>query len=111
MRLAGSSDWPIEVLPPLWGIERAVTRQEVDGSLPAPWRPEEAVDLDTALRMVTVNAAHASFRDDLGTLAPGQLADLVVLEKDLFAMPAEDIAETPVVATMVGGDWVYGSLL
>ncbi len=105
--VAGSSDFPIEVLPPLWGIERVVTRADVDGS-PGPFMPEEAVALDTALRMVTINAAYLEHRDhELGSLTEGKLADIVVLEENLFTIPPEDIAETQVLLTMVDGEVVW----
>lgn len=109
LKLTGSSDWPIEVLPPLWGIERAVTRQDVDGSLPTAFHPAEALDLDTALRMVTIQAAYATFQEhELGSIAVGKRADLVVLGADLFAISPADIAETPVRMTFVDGRLVHG---
>lgn len=108
LRVGASSDWPIEVLPPLWGIERAVTRQEVDESLPEPFMPEQAVSLDAALRMVTVDAAYLEFREhELGRIAPGYLADLVVLGEDLWRIDPSGIAETPVWATLVDGRVVH----
>lgn len=108
LRVGGSSDWPIEVLPPLWGVERVVTRQEVDESLGGPFMPEQAVSLDAALRMITTDAAHLEFREDeLGRIAPGYLADLVVLGEDLWSIDPSGIAETPVWLTMVDGRVVH----
>ncbi|MGB1586730.1 MAG: amidohydrolase [Thermoplasmatota archaeon] len=107
LRIGGSSDWPIEVLSPLWGIERAVTRQEVDDTLPQAYQPGEAVDIDAALRMLTVDAAYLAFMDDVGTLEPGMKADLVWLEDDLFAIPAGDIADVQVLETWVDGEPVF----
>ena len=107
LRLGGSSDWPIEVLSPLWGIERAVTRQEVDESLSSPFQPGEAVDIDAALRMLTVDAAYLSYLDDVGTLEPGMKADLVWLEENLYDVPAGDIADVRVLETWVDGQPVH----
>ena len=108
LRMGGSSDWPIEALPPLWGVERAVTRQEVDGSLPSAWMPEEAVDLETALRMVTIDAAYVLFQDDVtGSLEAGKFADFVVLGEDLFAIEPDAIAEVPVTATYLAGQRIH----
>lgn len=107
LTVAGSSDFPIEVLPPLWGIERVVTRTDLDGE-PTRWHPEEALTLEQALKSVTINAAYLEHREDeLGSLTPGKYADVVVLEEDLFSVPPTEIADTDVWMTMVGGDVVY----
>lgn len=108
IRLAGSSDWPIEVLQPLWGIERAVTRQEVDDSLPAAWQAGEGISVDQALRMVTVNAAYLEFAEhQTGALLPGLAADFVILSDDLFAISPDTIADVTVVETWVAGQRVH----
>jgi predicted amidohydrolase YtcJ len=66
------------------------------------------VDLTTAIRMYTINGAHASFEEGIkGSLEPGKLADLVVLGEDLRRAPAEQIRDTPVAMTVVGGEVVY----
>lgn len=106
--VGGSSDYPIEVLPPLWGVERAVTRVDLNGEPAGGFMPEQALALDMALRMATINAAYLEFREhDLGSVTPGKLADLVVLGRNLFEIPADEIADTPVELTMVGGRVVY----
>jgi predicted amidohydrolase YtcJ len=108
--VGGSSDFPIEVLHPLWGVERVVTRVDLDGQPSGGFMTEQAVDLDTALRMITINAAYLEFREhELGSLTPGKLADVVVLEKNLFDVPPDTIADTMVHATIVDGRPVYAT--
>ncbi len=70
--------------------------------------PEERVDLATAIRMHTINGAWAAFEDHLkGSLEPGKLADLVMLDEDLSRVPAERIRHVGVAMTVVGGEVVY----
>ena len=105
--LAFGSDAPVEPLEPLKGIFAAVTRRRPDGS-PGPegWQPEGRLDLETALRAFTQGPAYAAgMEHDLGLLAPGYLADLVVLDRDLFAIPPDELLETQVLGTMIGGEW------
>lgn len=107
--LAFGSDAPVEPFEPLKGIYAAVTRRRPDGS-PGPegWFPDGRLDLDTTLRAFTQGPAYAAgLERDLGTLAPGYLADLVVLDRDLFAVPPDEYLETQVLGTMVGGEWKH----
>ncbi len=102
--LAGSSDFYIEALAPLWGIQRTVTRQEVDGTPPGGWRPDESLTVAESLRLVTSAAAYAASEDDeRGVIAPGQKADLVALREDLFQLPPDQIASATVTHTVVNG--------
>lgn len=102
-RLAGGTDFPIDVLHPLWGLQRVVTRSELTGEPAGGWHPEERLDLDTALRLVTSGAAYASLEDDRGRLVPGAWADLTVLRENLHAIPEQDIAGATVVLTVANG--------
>lgn len=105
VRPAGSSDAPVTDYRPLFGIQQCLTRATMDGDVCGP---DERVDLTTAIRMYTVNGAHASFEEGIkGSLEPGKLADLVVLGEDLRRVPAAQIRDTPVAMTMVGGEIVY----
>jgi predicted amidohydrolase YtcJ len=87
-----------------------VTRQRADGSPFGGWRPEERITLDEAVRAHTVGAHEAVGRTDVGRLAAGQLADLVAVDRDLWAIeesaPAE-IRDTVVLQTWVGGELVH----
>jgi predicted amidohydrolase YtcJ len=108
--LAFGSDCPVEDLNPLLGIHAAVTRRRTDG-FPGPegWYPGQRLTVGEAVRAYTLGAAHAAgLQDRLGSLAPGKLADLVVLDQDIFTCDPMAIAETRVTATMIGGRFVYG---
>jgi predicted amidohydrolase YtcJ len=108
--LGAGSDWPVSSPNPLWGIHTAVNRklppQERDREYDA-FLPEQALDLTAALTAYTAGSAYINHRDDAGVLAVGNLADLAVLDRDIFAAPIEEIALTKVVATFVGGEQVY----
>ena len=107
-RLAFGSDWTVAPLDPLLGIYAAVTRRTIDGLNPGGWFPEQKISLEEALRAYTNGVAHAGFLDDrTGILRSGMLADIVVLDRDLFQVPPEDIAKAHVVTTIVGGRVVY----
>jgi predicted amidohydrolase YtcJ len=111
--LAFGSDCPVEDLNPFLGIHAAVTRRRSDGS-PGPegWYPEQRVTVEDAVRAYTLGAARAvGLEDRLGSLSPGKLADLVVLDRDIFACDPMEIAGTRVLATMIGGRVVYGRLV
>jgi hypothetical protein len=108
-RLAFGSDAPVESPNPFWGLHAAVTRQRPDGS-PGPqgWYPEQRLSLEQALQGFTSGAAYvAGWEDRLGRLAPGFLADLIVMPRDPFACPPQELYSLSPSATMIGGDWVY----
>ncbi|MEE8583777.1 MAG: amidohydrolase family protein [Acidobacteriota bacterium] len=95
----------IEGSRPFLEIERYVTRKDDKGRI---WGPDHAIDRKTALLMKTRWAARFIAEDDrLGSIEPGKLADLAVLGRDYLKIPAQEISEMPVVATMVGGRFVY----
>lgn len=105
--LAFGSDAPIEVFDPFLGLYAAVTRRREDGA-PGPdgWVPAQKLTLHEALRAFTWGAAYAAGMEDrLGLLQPGYLADLAVLDRDIFAQPPEALRETRVTRTMVDGAW------
>ncbi len=105
VRLAGGSDYPVEEINPLWGIQRIVTRQDFDGA-PGPdgWHPSERLTVDEALRLVTSDGAYSRREEtERGTLTAGRKADLVVLREDPHALPANCIAAATVLLTMVNG--------
>lgn len=108
--LAFGSDAPVETPDVLQGIYAAVTRRRADG-YPGPegWWPEECVSVEEAVHAYTVGAAYAGGEETIkGSLTPGKLADLTVLDRDIFTIAAEELLETRVTATMVGGEFVYG---
>jgi predicted amidohydrolase YtcJ len=103
--VANGSDAPVEELDPLAGIAAGVLRT-IDGR-PA-WRAEECLTVEQALHAATVAPAWLTGDERRrGKLLPGFLADLVVVDRDVVAIPADELPETQVVATMVGGRWVH----
>lgn len=108
-RLAFGSDAPVESPNPFWGLHAAVTRRRSDGS-PGPqgWYPEQKLTLESALHGFTTGAAYAAGMESrLGKLAPGYLADLLVLDQDLFNIDPELIRDVRPLGTMIAGEWVY----
>ncbi|MGH9430986.1 MAG: amidohydrolase [Terriglobia bacterium] len=106
--LAFGTDWPVAPLNPLLGIYAAVTRATLDGKHPGGWFPEQRITLDEALRAYTQGSAFAEFAEhQKGTIAPGKLADIVVLSDDLFSIPPDKIRDVHVLATVIGGKVVY----
>lgn len=110
--VAFGSDSPVEPLEPLKGIHAAVTRQRADGSPGTEgWYPEARLTVDEALRGFTSGPAYAAgMEHKLGKLAPGYLADLVVLDRDLYSVPSAEILDIQVLATMVDGQWRFGGV-
>lgn len=113
VRLSFGSDWPgtnASWYPasPVLGIYAAVTRQTVDGEPEGGWFPEERVDVETALRAFTVNNAWAAGEEDLkGTVAPGKLADLVVLDRNPFEVAPEELKDLRVDYTILDGEVIH----
>ncbi|MFJ9950358.1 amidohydrolase [Kitasatospora sp. NPDC091207] len=105
--LAAGSDWPVSSPDPIAGLHVAVNRMEPEATDGRVFLPEQRLDLATALAAYTAGTAHVNGHDDAGSLRVGNLADLVVLDRDFFAAPAEEIAETRVERTYVGGALVY----
>jgi predicted amidohydrolase YtcJ len=108
VRLALGTDWYVASLNPMETLYAAVTRATLDGKRPGGWVPEQRITLAEALSAYTEGAAYAEFQErEKGRLVAGQLADLVVLDQDVFAIPAERLREVKVVTTIVGGRVVY----
>lgn len=104
--LAGGSDWPVTSADPILGVHVAVNRVSVEHPA-ATFYPEQRLDLGSALTAYTAGSAYVNHLDDTGTIAVGNLADLVVLDRDPFDGPSEEIRHTRVEQTFVGGQRVY----
>ena len=103
--VAASSDSPVVPDNPLVGIFAAVTRQAESGQ---QLLPGESVSTEQALAMYTINAAYASFEENIkGSIAPGKLADIVVLSDDPVKSPPEKIKDIRVEMTIIGGRVVW----
>ncbi|MER5740389.1 MULTISPECIES: amidohydrolase [unclassified Streptomyces] len=105
--LAAGSDWPVSSPNPIEGVHVAVNRRDPEAGDGRVFYPEERLDLLSALTAYTAGTAHVNGLDDAGSLLPGHLADLVVLDRDITAAPADEIAEARVERTYVGGRPVY----
>ncbi|WP_225798899.1 amidohydrolase [Streptomyces sp. NK15101] len=105
--LAAGSDWPVSSPDPIAGIHVAVNRRDPEAADGRVFYPEQRLDLTTALAAYTAGTAHVNGLDDTGSLRPGHLADLVVLDRDILTGPPEEIAEARVERTYVGGRLVH----
>ncbi len=106
--IAGGSDWSVSSMNPLEAIQVAVTRRDPAAGPGEAWIPEEKVDLATMLRAYTVNGAWLCHEEKVrGTLETGKAADLIILDRDLFAIPAAEIGRARVLLTLLDGREVF----
>jgi predicted amidohydrolase YtcJ len=109
--LAFGSDWTVSTANPLPQIEVAVTRIEHPERTGEPMLPEERLDLETAVAAFTRGSAFVNFlQDDTGTIEPGKLADLVVLDRDIFDPGSGPVGDASVVLTLSEGEAVHDLL-
>lgn len=105
--LVFGSDWPVVTMNPFAGMDSAVNAKTLDGKT---WLPEHSLTVEEALRAYTTNPARAVHAEDtLGTIEAGKAADMVVLSQDILGVPANGIASTSAVYTIVAGEVVYRS--
>ncbi len=104
--LAFGTDFPVEPVAPFRGIYAAVTRKSEDGQ--QEYYPEQKLTIEQAIAAYTTGSAFAEFAEkEKGTLAPGMLADFVVVDRDLTAIPPDKMLAAKVLRTVVGGKTVY----
>ncbi|MFQ5547446.1 MAG: amidohydrolase [Woeseia sp.] len=107
--IAFGSDWSVSTANPFPQIETAVTRLGAFGETDQPFYPEERIDLPSAIAAFTINAAYVNNIDDVtGSVEVGKLADLIVLDQNLFEVEQADISDTRVLLTLMEGMPVYG---
>ena len=110
-RVAFGSDWYVTSANPLDGIEAAVTRLDPDGKTDEPLGENEEINLAQAIENYTLNSAYVNFLDvDTGSIEIGKLADIIVLDRNLFDVPASEINQVRVIATLFRGELVFGNL-
>jgi predicted amidohydrolase YtcJ len=106
--IANGSDLPVERTNPLISFMASVSRQDARGWPAGGWYPEQRMTREEALKSMTIWAAYSGFMEkDVGSLAPGKLADFVVLDQDIMRVPPELILNTNVIATYLGGRAVF----
>ena len=107
-RLAAGSDWSVSSMNPFEAIQVAITRRAPDSPPGAPWIAEELVDLMTMLRAYTQGGAYASGTElTTGTLEVGKAADLIVLDRNIFQIPATEVHSVRVLLTLLDGREVW----
>ena len=106
--VSGGSDWSVSSLNPLDAIEMGVTHLDPQRPGMAVWNPAERVDLPTMIALYTINAAYANrLERETGSIEVGKLADLVILDRNLFDVPLNQIHTVKVVRTLLEGNTVY----
>ena len=107
LRPTQASDYPPGEFPPMMALQSEVTRTDMDGNV---WGPSQRISVEEAIRVGTINGAHASYEEShKGSIEPGKLADLVVLGSDPFHEDPSKLVDIPIERTMTGGKWVYES--
>ena len=106
--IPNGSDFPVEAVNPLLSFHSAVSRQDASNYPVGGWHAEQRMTRDEALKSMTLWPAYAGFQESImGSLAPGKLADFVVLDRDIMTVPESEILGAAVVSTWVGGAAVY----
>ena len=108
IKLCFGSDWTVAPLNAILGIYAAVTRRTLDGKNNGGWIPEQKITVEDAIKCYTINNAYAAFEENSkGSIEPGKLADLVVLNQDILLIKPEEIKDVKVVMTVFDGEIVY----
>jgi predicted amidohydrolase YtcJ len=103
--VSNGTDAPVEDIDPIASLASTITRQPKEG---APFYPDQRMTRAEAIKSYTLNGAHAAFEEQQkGSLAPGKLADIVILSKDIMTVPEDEIGTARVVQTIIGGKVVH----
>ena len=110
VRLAFGTDWPVVKLDPILTLYAAVTRATLDGKQPNGWFPEQKLSVEDAIAAYTMGSAYAEFQErDKGSIQPGKLADMVLLDRDVLTIAPAAIRDAHVLKTWLGGKQIYAS--
>src|SRR2546426_2597541 len=110
VRLAFGTDWDVAPLNPMLTLYAAMTRETLDGKNPQGWFPEQKLTVEETVEAYTIGSAYAEFQENVkGSIAPGKLADMVLLSDDVLSIDPMKIRDVKVVKTWVGGKLVYDS--
>ena len=103
--IMNGTDPPVEEISPIASFHCSISRELSDGSI---FQPEQRLTREQALQSYTINNAFAAFEEDLkGSITPGKLADITILSKDIMTVPEDEILDTEIVYTILGGEVVY----
>lgn len=106
--VASGSDFPVEHVNPFYGLYSAVTRKDHEGNPENGWYPDQAMSREEALRSFTLSAANAAHQEDvLGSLEPGKWADFILIDRDFFEVPENEIWRIKVLESWLAGEKVY----
>lgn len=107
-RIVGGSDYPVELANPFFGLHAAVTRQDQQNQPAGGWLPEQKLTFTEALRAFTVDAAYGAYQEQaMGSLLPGMWADFILLDRDIGTIPPQQLWQSQVLQTWVGGNLRY----
>ena len=107
-KVINGTDAPVEPLTPIASYYASVTRKTLKGEPAGGYEPEEKMTRDQALRSYTIDAAYGAFEENIkGSIAPGKLADFTVFSQDIMTAPEDQLLNTRVVRTILGGKTVY----
>ncbi len=106
--ITAGSDYSVSPFNPFYGMHAAVTRQDRNNNPQGGWFPEQAITRKEALEAYTASPAYVEFSEDIkGSITKGKLADFIVIDRDYFEIPAEEIHEIQVLKTVLGGKTVF----
>lgn len=109
--IAFGSDWSVSTANPFPEMETAVTRKDAEDASSPVFIPEERIDLASAVAAFTINAAFVNKQEDkTGSVEVGKLADLIVIDKNIFEIDPDGISDAKVLLTLFGGEPVYGDI-
>lgn len=106
--IPAGSDFPNDIMQPLWGFYAAITRMDQDGKPEGGWFIDQCMSREEALKSYTTWAAYSAFKEkEKGTIEVGKYADFTIISKDIMTIPASEILNTEIIMTLIGGKVVY----